>query len=215
MSTNYNPLAMTGSPTIQSYNYGSISPDFAGMGSPTYNNPYNPATMSIASQYDQTPLNMYAQQAERTGPSTWAQMSDAQQNQLAANANDQATARGNSATADTEARLAQSGGLSSGARERAAEGGQKDTTAAIQNNQKQNSMNQMQVGVNDESNRISQLGQLPGMELQSLQPFEMDVNNTMNAANSANTYNANQQQMYNQAVAAKQQSDATENSGKK
>lgn len=210
-----NPLSMTPQPTIQTYNYGNISPDYNGMGSPTYNNPYNPATMSISNQYNGAPLSMFAQQAMRTGPSTWAQMSDAQQNQLAANANDQQVARGNSATADTESRLAQQGGLTSGARERAAEAGQKDTTAAIQSNQKQNSMNQMQVGVNDESNRISQLGQLPGMELQSLQPFEMDVQNTMGAANSANQYNQSQQQMYNQAVGANQQAQATANSGKK
>lgn len=232
MNQNYNPLSMTAAPTIGTWNYGSIggSPaevgpsgnitpavagPYGGISAPAYNNPYNPATMSMESQYNQAPLNTFANQAMRTGPSTWAQLQDAQQNQLAANANDQSVARGNSETADTDSRLAQQGGLTSGARERAAEAGQKDTTAAIQNNQKQNSMNQMQVGVNDESNRMSQLGQLPGMELQSLQPFQTDVQNTMAAANSANQYNTAQQQMYNQAVASNQQANATAASGKK
>lgn len=229
---NNNPFAMMPTPQIQNnFDYGAIGGfpggtvngvtlpgmpgPYAGIKQPVYNNAYDPLTMSSSAQYNRTPLTMLEQNAMRSGPSAWAQMSNAQQNTLAAQANDLARARGNSQTADTQSRLAQQGGLTSGARERAAEAGQKDTTAAIQGNDKQNSLNQMQVGINDEQNRISQLGQLPGMELESLKPFQMDVQNNIASADKANQYNLAQQQMYNQAIAANQQANATENSGKK
>lgn len=109
-------------------------------------------------------IDKYRSEALRTGPSAWAGLQGQQQNQQYNQAMNQAGAQTASATASAEGALAQRGGLSSGARERVQKQGLLAQVGAGQNLASQRAGNMLQIGVNDEQNRVSQLGALPGME---------------------------------------------------
>lgn len=202
---------------------------------PGYNPIYDPLSMSITPELQQQlqginlnteGLDAFRQQALRKGPSSWAQL--AQQDQLAqaSNAREQGAKQTNAQTAQADDNLAATGGLSSGARERTAQEGAKNYMAMSQDLTRQSNLNDMQIGMNDEQNRIQQLGMLPGMEVQSLQPELQkasmwegakanDVSNQMQALQSTNDWN---KYLYGQQMsgwAAQQQGYATEHSGKK
>ena len=147
-------------------------------------------------------------------------MANQQQNALYGNQLDKGAQQAAGQTAQAEGGLAMNGGLSSGARERAAEGGANNYMNMAQNAARQNSLNQLQVGVNDQQNKIQQMGMLPGMQEQALQPMlqaqNQNVQNTMLGNQSAKPVepktNDNQQM---QAWGANQQANAMQNSGKK
>jgi hypothetical protein len=69
--------------------------------------------------------------------------------------------------------LAQHGGVSAGARMRAARGGARDYLNMSQAAARAGQGARMGIGVQDESNRINQLGALPGME-QTAAGFDLD-----------------------------------------
>lgn len=211
--------------------------DYLGMPStPYYNSIYN-SSMNLTPQVqselagintsglDQS-VDQFKDMAERQGPSAWATLAGQQQDALMNNNIERGQSEANASTAGAMDQLASSGGLSSGARERAAEAGATNTMNMTQNAGRQNTLNQLQVGVNDQQNKIQELGMLPGMESQALQPEFQKESIWQNAANTnnqdimaenqnANNYNQN---LYNQQMSAwgaNQQANATQNSGKK
>jgi hypothetical protein len=142
-----------------------------------------------------------------------------QQDMLAGNAQSAGANQTAGQTAQATDALASQGGLSSGARERAAEGGANNFMNMSQNINQQRASNDMQIGVNDEQNKIQELGQLPGMENQKVQGLQAvnaaDTANQIAENQSLNSYNQN---LYNQQMSAwgaNQQANAIAASGKK
>src|SRR6185437_5045338 len=94
---NWNPWSFPGSP-------------------PNYTPAYDPSTMSLSS--DPTALNEFTQQAERTGPSQCNNLPNQQRDTMNTQAKSNAAATTAGQTAQANNRLAMTGGLDSGARER-------------------------------------------------------------------------------------------------
>ncbi len=151
------------------------------MAGPGWQAGYDPTTMSLApgaeaglnnislGGLDQS-MNALRGEALRKGPSAWANMA----NIKAAREGEMARGRGMNEVAGTTAsarsQLAQQGGLSSGARERTAETGAKNAIGMNQDLSNQEINNKMQIGLNDEQNRMQQLSALPGAESAALAP---------------------------------------------
>jgi hypothetical protein len=190
---------------------------------PEYNTVFDPKTMSLTDylegKYDKGALNMYKQQAMRKGPSSWAKLALVEQGGKEASAREKAAAQSNAQTAQAQDELAAKGGLSSGARERAVTEGAKNYLAMSQDLAKQGAENALQIGMNDEQNRIQQLSALPGMEMQQAGMYEQargkDVANTLAENDRRNQYNKDMYSQQMSAWAANRQAQATENSGKK
>lgn len=199
-----------------------------------FNPIYNPSTQSLGpqaqqllagNQLDMTGLNEFQSRALQRGPSDWAQKAGDQQNQLAMNAKSQGaqTVAGQGAAA--RAGLASRGGLSSGAAERTAQGGANNYLAMDQQVNQQNTQNQMQIGMNDEQNKLSMMGQLPGMQLAAanfglnktqaqLGANSTDVSNSMQGADALNKFNLGQYQTQMAGYGAGQTAAATAQAGK-
>lgn len=171
-------------------------------------------------------LDKFRGEAMRNGPSTWANLAQAQNQAQSGISKDKAVTEARSGDRTAEADLASKGGLSSGAEERIARGGAKNLLAVGQDNARQTNLNSMQIGINDEQNRISQLGQLPAMENTAFQDSMQKENSwdtarmaDINAASGENqrrnSYNQNVYNQQMQAWAASKQANATENAGKK
>jgi hypothetical protein len=213
------------------------SGDYSGMpGYPGFTPAWNPG-MSMAPQVQQelsgidmsglnNAVTNFQDMAQRQGPSAWAQLAGQQQNALAQNEIERGQNQANAAEAGALNNLAMTGGLSSGARERASLAGQKNMLDMSQNVQRQNALNQLQIGVNDQQNKMQEMGMLPGMELQALQPQfqkqnilqnaqQQDIANQMNENQYQNEWNQNLYNQQMQAWAAGKQANATMNSGKK
>ncbi len=178
-------------------------------------------TQPLADSVDQ-----FRQMALRKGPSQWATLAGKQQQALESGARERGANEVAGQTAQAQADLASHGGLSSGAKERAAEGGAKNYMAMSQDLARQGNLNQMQIGINDEQNKIQQMGMLPGMENQALQPLfqkegiwgnaaNQNIQNTMNENQYLNQWNQNLSSQRMQAAAADRQAQATQNAGKK
>lgn len=159
-----------------------------------------------------------------TGPSAWAQMAQQKAAGDIANQRSAATASGNSAQAQARAGLASHGGLRGGAAERLALGGQQNLMSQRQNLASQGAQNNLNIGLQDETQRTELLKGLPGMETQALQPqilnrqagTEAQKYNIGNAlqdkyAQDQAAQTAYQQQM--QTWAAKNQADAIAKAG--
>lgn len=199
-----------------------------------WNNTYDPKTMAMTPDVqahlaginmDKTALNKFQSEAMRTGPSAFAKLAGSQQDLLAKNAKDAGARTVAGQGAGARASLAMRGGLSGGAAERLATEGQNnylDMTQGVNNSLAQN---KMQIGMNDEQNRVTQLGMVPGMQAQATgidlqkeslwdKARENDVNNQVQNNASKNTFDMN---MYNQkmaAWAAGQTAGATASAGK-
>ncbi len=190
---------------------------------PSFVQAYDPATMNLADylsgKYDNAGIKSYREQALRKGPSQWAALAQQQNAQNTAASQDKAasTARGQEAQMEDE--LAMQGGLSSGARERAAQAGANNYMNMEQDLARQGNQNAMQIGMNDEQNRIQQLSALPGMDQSQAQMYEQakqqDIANKMNATDRVNAYNQNLYNKSMEAWGAGKQADATAASGKK
>lgn len=202
--------------------------------SPTFNPVFNPATQNIGPQaqallggnnLDMTGLNAFQGQALSQGPTQWAQQAAQNQNYLAMQAKSQGaqTVAGQGAAA--RASLASRGGLSSGAAERVAQGGANNYLAMTQGVNNQNSQNLMQIGMNDQQNKLSMMGQLPGMQLGAagfglqktqtqLGANSADIANAMQGAQAQNTFNLGQYQTQMAGYGAGQTAQATANQKK-
>ncbi len=116
-------------------------------------------------------MDMFRTDATRTGQSAWDRLAKTSNAAKMSDQMENAQKQAQSQTAATMDDLAARGGLSSGARERTAQAGQKNYLAMAQDLTRQGNLNDLQIDVNDEQNRMAQLGQLPGMELQQIQPM--------------------------------------------
>lgn len=173
-----------------------------------------------------TGLDKFRTEALRSGPSLWASLANNNEYAQEAAQKDRAITQARSGARTAEADLASKGGLSSGARERIARSGGRDLLAVGQDVARTGNLNRMQIGMNDEQNRITQLGMLPGMENTAYQDA-MQKENTWDTARKADIdaatqenvrrqgYNTNVYNQQMQAWAANRQAQATENSGKK
>lgn len=201
---------------------------------PAFNSIYNPSTQSIggtaaglnaANPLDMSGIDAFKSQALAQGPSQWAQQAGQQQNYLAMQSKDQGaqTVAGQGATA--QAGLASRGGLSSGAAERLAQGGANNYLSMTQGVNNQLAGNQMQIGMNDQQNKLSMMSQLPGMQLgaanfkqgqaqMQLGADSTDVANAMQGTQAQNTYNLGKYQTQMQGYGAGQTASATAKAGK-
>lgn len=204
---------------------------------PGYVQGYNPATQASAGTvagmlggirtptYNRGALDRFSGEAMRTGPSSWARMAAAREDLGRQNAVDHGQANIAGAEASAQGSLARGGGLSSGARERIARQASRDNTTSVQGATNQANLNKAQIGINDEQNRIQQLGMLPGMEAQAtglgLQGAGLDLSKIAqwNSANQAdighgladaasqNAYNASNYQTQGQIWGASKAAD--------
>jgi hypothetical protein len=201
---------------------------------PGYSPVYDPSTMaSLPGTEDRLNtinpnrkgLEKFREEATRSRPSVWARLSKEKNFSEEAGARDRNRAVGRNAVAQAESDLAMRGGLSSGARERIARKGATDVLAMDQDVSRQANTNEMQIDINDEQNRISQLSMLPGMENQAYQ-LDLSEFDRWNAAKNAdiqrladenarrNAFNMKLYETEMEKYAADRQAHATENSGK-
>lgn len=196
---------------------------------------FDPTTQDISGQADQmlagnnldtTGLQAFQSQALQQGPSNWAQQAGQQQNLLAMGAKDQGaqTVAGQGAAA--RAGLASRGGLSSGAAERTAQGGANNYLNMTQGVNNTNTQNQMQIGMNDQQNKLSMMSQIPGMQLgaanfglqktnTALGARSTDVANQIQGAQAQNAFNLGTFQTNMAGYGAAQTANATKNASKK
>lgn len=135
-------------------NYQAGQPDFQG----------RPLVNEYMSMMPQEGYNAYQGEALRQGPSAWAGMTNNMANLKEADARERGAGEVAGQTAQSRSQLAAQGGLTSGARERIAEGGAKNYMAMSQDLARQGLSNETQVGVQDEQNRMSNLGNFASME---------------------------------------------------
>lgn len=185
---------------------------------------YDPNTMSMTKnleslypQYNRG-FNQFREEALRSGPSKWLRMSQTQNDLRQRDSKERGKLEIAANTAGAKNALAASGGLTSGARERASEQGQKNFMSMAQDVGRQDSIADIGMTIQDESNRVGQLAQLPGMEMTHLKEWEgakeKDINNTMQEQQRLNQYNMDLYKTRMETWAASKQANATENSGK-
>jgi hypothetical protein len=183
-----------------------------------------------AIQLDKRGLEAFRNDALRTGPSKWAGL--AKKNIMLQERQARDLGRRESAGQAAQARsmLAMRGGLTSGARERVAKSAAKDYMNMSQQIGATGQTNLSQIDMNDEQNRINMLSQLPGMEVQALQPElqktqlygqakQYDITNRYNQQkDDIKSYNDYAQKVYEEQMkgwAADRTASGMENSGKK
>lgn len=199
-----------------------------------YNSIFDPNTQSLGPQaqqmlagnkLDTTGLDAFQSRALARGPSDWARQAGDQQNYLAMHAKDQGAQAVAGQGATARAGLASRGGLSSGAAERLAQGGANNYLSMTQGINNENSKNQMQIGMNDEQNKLSMMSQLPGMQLGAanfglaktnaqLGANSADIANEMQNSSAKNTFDLGQYQTKMAAYGAGQTAAATQRAGK-
>lgn len=176
---------------------------------PEYQAAYDPNTMAMEPytrnlaagiNLNTQGLDRYRGEALRSGPSAWSGLAGAGQDLQSIQAKNAAAQQSAGQTARAQAELASKGGLSSGA---AANIQKQAGQNLLDMNQTINAQRQgglLDIAKTDEQNRIQRLGQLPGMELQALQPQfqkvnmlnmakENDVKNSIGEGNNRNQFN--------------------------
>jgi hypothetical protein len=162
--------------------------------------PTAPTDVMNGVNLDRSGLNAFAGEAMRTGPSAWSKLATQQQDQSQADALQRGTAQTAATTQGAQDQMAMQGGLTSGAAERVAQSGARNMLDMGQDIARQGDQNRLQVSINDEQNRISQLGQLPGMQL-AASGFDLSK------ANAQNAFNAQNYQTQGGIIAAGKQAD--------
>lgn len=200
---------------------------------PSYNPVYDPNTMSMSGktaerlaglQMDTRGADKFRKQALRLGPSQWAGLQNQAIDEQTINARERAKQEALSATTQAQSDLAMHGGLSAGARERAANVGQRNLVGMSQQAGRAGAGQRLQVGINDEQNRIAQLSQLPSIERGiydvNFGKFQeqnkanlLDMQNTMSEQQRRNDYNMKLAEMQDRNRAAEQQARAIAASG--
>lgn len=162
---------------------------YNGIGLPDYKDPYDIQGFKGSKYYGI---------ATGDSMSPWSKLAVEQQSQLAAQKNASAKANAQGVAAKTASSLAQQGGLTSGARERAQEQAGKNVLSMVQGNNQDAANNTANIGIEDAKQRMGMIGDATG-KLTS-----MTAGNTQGQ----NTYNKDITTMLNQAVAADQTSRA-------
>lgn len=202
---------------------------YAGVGQPTYSGTWNPWSMyappafqdpqqsinnDLAGNASAMPaLQQFGKEAGRTGPSSWANLAQGQQDKYQTDAQSKAasTAAGNAA--ESRDQLAMRGGLDSGARERIQRNQSRDYMNMTQNASNTRANNGMQIGMNDEQNRVQQLGMMPQMVNQANQGNFQKAGLDFNANTAENAFNLGKFHEQNAAYGANENSKATASSG--
>lgn len=115
-------------------------------------------------------LEEIRKRALATGPSAWADIAGKQQALEEANLRDKAASGEAGARSEALSSLASKGGLSTGSRERLATSGARNYANSLQEIARGGAQSRLGISAQDESNKLNLLQQLPGMEVQSLQP---------------------------------------------
>lgn len=121
-------------------------------------------------QADQRGLNAFRQQALRTGPSAWLNGAENKSRMEDSYARDRVAQSAAGQAAQARSQLAMRGGLNSGARERVAKDAARNSMIGSQQVGAQGRITRAGLGMQDEQQRQQALAQLPGMEIQALQP---------------------------------------------
>ena len=168
---------------------------------------------------NRAPLNQYTRESLRTGPSRNAL--------LAMEGNREATALGATnarklaagTTAEARSQLAMKGGLSGGAAERLAKTGRDNAANMTQQANAAGNLGRINIGMEDEKNRIDMLGKAPGMNLAAAQYDQTNLNNKYNLLSGENTklnaFNLGRYDTQMKTWASGKQAEATQNAGKK
>jgi hypothetical protein len=162
---------------------------YNGINLPDYQDPYNVGEFQNSK---------YFNIASGDGMSPWSRLAAEMQNKLAAQKNAAAKANAQGVAAKTASSLAQQGGLTSGARERAQEQAGKNILSMVQGNNQEAANNIGEIGVEDAKQRMQMLG---------------DATSKLTSMKSANVtgmnnYNQNTTEALNKAVAADQSAKA-------
>lgn len=202
---------------------------YAGVGQPQFTNNWSPWTMYAPPTFEdpQTSINndlsgnasaspalqKFQNEAMRTGPSAWSNLAQGQQDKYQTDAQSKAASTAAGSAAESRDQLAMRGGLDSGARERIGRNQSRDYMNMTQNAADTRANNGMQIGMNDEQNRIQQLGMMPQMVNQANQGNFQKAGLDFNANTTENAFNM---QKYHEQMAgygANQSANATQNSG--
>lgn len=111
-------------------------------------------------------LNAIERRAFSQGPSAWANMANKGIDARTASAMDQAGRDASMASGSAWSQLAQQGGLDSGARERVATQGSLGRMNAMQAINRDANMGKLNVGMEDERQKLALMSSLPGMRMQ-------------------------------------------------
>lgn len=151
----------------------------------------------------------------RTGPSKWAELAGQQQDVLQQKALEDLAASNASATQNAWSQLAMRGGVSGGERERIAESGLRALTDARQNALTADKQARLNIGMQDEQNRLGILSGLPGAELSALEPDRQNIATTIGERDKKAMFDMNNYNEQVRAWAANKQADAQAAAGKK
>lgn len=198
---------------------------------PEYQTLLDPATGMLKEQYllnlsgiDPTQLegySKYKQEALRTGPSSWLNLALQKQQAEEAAQRGAAARQSLSSAAMARSQLAMRGGLGVGSRERIARGSGLDLMRARQNVLQQGGINRLGLQTEDERNRIAQLQNLMGSEV-DLGKFNKTLEgkqkefNIMKALEEKRAKDVQDLSVYQEQMkkwAAERQAQATERSG--
>lgn len=173
---------------------------------------------AINTKMDTSGLDAFKHEAMRSGPSSWATQANTQQDLLQKNALNSGAKSAAGQNAQAENALAMRGGLTSGAQERIATEGNKNMLSMAQNATNQSNQNRTQIGINDEQNRVQELGMLPGMQTSvyqaGLAPQFQKAAMLQGDAQSQNAFNSNAYNQQMAAFGANQTANAIAGSGK-
>jgi hypothetical protein len=175
-------------------------------------------------------LSTLRDRATQTGPSTWAKMAEESQRLDEQNLLNQASEAQAGQVAGARSGLAMRGGLRGGAAERLAASGQENALLGGQGIRNQGMQGRLGIGMQDESNKLNLLSQLPGAELsqagylsgldqqnytntQGVNQF--NIANALADLNSKNEFKKTLATSKLQAKGAADTASATENAGKK
>lgn len=117
----------------------------------------------------QRAIGAIEERALTSGQSPWAQMMTQQQRLGQQKLAEQATQGVQGAQSAALSSLARKGGLSSGARERAVLGGQRNLQMGLQDVARQGAMDRLNIGIEDERQKLNLLQGLPGAYAQGTQ----------------------------------------------
>ena len=190
---------------------------------PDFNAPYDPNTMSTEKSFKEldpmysTGLNRLREEATRKGGSGWLHNTQMMNALNEKDARDKGAQEVGGQTGVALSKLASQGGLSSGARERVAEQGQRNFMDMSQGASRTADMNDLSAAIQDEGNRMNALSQLPGAEQNRMSGWlnakTQDNQNLMNNTNLKNQWNMDLYKERSGAYAADKQAQATANSG--
>lgn len=166
---------------------------------------------AVNQNYDPRALQQYQAEASRSGPSKWSVLAGQQQNNAAMNSKDQLAKDIYGQNASAQANLAMRGGLTGGARERVAREGNQNFMGMSQGVNQQRTQNLYDIAAKDEQNRVTMLGNVPGMQAQRAGLFgqanQYDTT-AMNAYN-ADTYKSKMGYLGGRVQAASQPQEKT------